>query len=67
MEVAFEAQAVQLTVTNPTRPDRVPSGGGQGIVGMRERAALLGGGLTATGGDEVFRVTAELPYNSGRP
>lgn len=67
MEVAFAARAVQLTVTNPTRPDWVPGGGGHGIVGMRERAALLGGGLTATGGDEVFRVTAELPYSSGRP
>ena len=67
MEVTFKAQVVELTVTNPTGPDWVPSGGGHGIVGMRERSSLLGGGLAATGGDGIFRLTAELPYSSGRP
>ena len=43
-------------------PDRRAAGGGQGIVGMRERAALLGGELTAgprPGGG--FQVRARLP------
>ena len=46
----------------------VPSGGGHGIIGMRERAAMLGGSLdagpTAGGG---FRVTAVLPVSPDGP
>ncbi|MFD8210894.1 sensor histidine kinase [Streptomyces sp. NPDC059695] len=44
------------------------SGGGYGLVGMRERAALLGGSLTAgprPGGG--FHVTALLPLPEGAP
>ena len=36
-------------------------GGGYGIAGMRERAALLGGELTAGRGRRGFRVAARLP------
>ncbi|WP_218021055.1 sensor histidine kinase [Nocardia crassostreae] len=46
---------------------RVPAGG-HGIVGMRERALLLGGSLDAgprAGGG--FRVVAHLPLEGGRP
>jgi signal transduction histidine kinase len=39
----------------------VPSGGGRGLVGMRERAELLGGHLDAGPGDVGFRVTATIP------
>jgi signal transduction histidine kinase len=35
---------------------------GHGIVGMRERAALLGGSLDAGANNGVFRVRARLPY-----
>ena len=38
------------------------NGGGHGLVGMRERAVLLGGTLEATAADGVFRVRASLPY-----
>ena len=41
-------------------------GGGQGIIGMRERAAMLGGHLEArpsVNGD--FLVTAALPLDGG--
>jgi signal transduction histidine kinase len=36
-------------------------GGGHGLVGMRERAALLGGGLRAEQLDGSFRIRAHLP------
>lgn len=37
-------------------------GGGWGIVGMRERAHLIGGRLSAAGTGEGFVVEAELPF-----
>lgn len=37
-------------------------GGGHGILGMRERASLLGGTLTASRDGELFVVYARLPY-----
>jgi signal transduction histidine kinase len=63
--VSFQPRAVDITVTNPTAGNgSAPggSGGGHGIVGMRERATLLGGSLEAAAGDGVFRVHARLPY-----
>ena len=39
------------------------TGGGHGLVGMRERVTMLGGSLTTGPGDKGgFAVTAELPY-----
>jgi len=40
--LSFEPAAVEITVTNPTGTND-SNGGGHGIVGMRERASLLGG------------------------
>ncbi|MEU3572756.1 sensor histidine kinase [Kitasatospora sp. NPDC036755] len=64
--------AVEIEVVNdaPSRPpSRLPArrpGGGHGLVGMRERAAMCGGTLSAgplaTGG---FRVHARLPCGPG--
>ncbi|MEU9130067.1 histidine kinase [Kitasatospora sp. NPDC048540] len=46
-------------------PDHLP-GGGHGLVGLRERAQLLGGSLTADPGpDGGFTVRAELPAAGG--
>jgi hypothetical protein len=43
-------------------------GGGHGIIGMRERAAMLGGHLRAgPTGDGEFLVTAALPLGDGAP
>ncbi|WP_460807276.1 sensor histidine kinase [Micromonospora zhanjiangensis] len=36
---------------------------GHGLIGMRERATLLGGGFTAGPADGRFTVTARLPYH----
>lgn len=54
--------ALELAVSNPTGPHRAPAGSGHGIVGMRERALLLGGTLEAGASDGVFSVRARLPY-----
>jgi signal transduction histidine kinase len=61
VRVAFGSTALELTVTNPASTNG-DAGGGHGIVGMRERASLLGGSLEAGGSDGVFRVRARLPY-----
>jgi signal transduction histidine kinase len=63
VELSFTATALELDVSNPLSErgaERV--GGGHGLVGMRERATLLGGSLDARRVDGGFRVHARLPY-----
>jgi signal transduction histidine kinase len=63
----FGDNAVELNVTNPVAHDGAPrAGGGHGLIGMRERATLLGGGLDADRADGTFRVHARLPYGGHR-
>jgi signal transduction histidine kinase len=70
VDVAFEPNALALTVTNPLangdRPARA-DGGGHGLVGMRERAGLLGGTLEAGQRNGEFRVRARLPFAEAGP
>ena len=63
VELAFRGGELDLSVANRLRRDRPApvDGGGHGIVGMRERAALLGGSLYAGARDGRFRVHARLP------
>jgi signal transduction histidine kinase len=59
--------AVELTVTNPLPAPRSPrSGGGHGLIGMRERATLLGGNFDAERTNGAFRVRARIPYEGQR-
>jgi len=63
VELAFGEAALELTISNPAPGEGAPrSNGGHGLIGMRERATLLGGSFDAerTGGG--FRVRARLPY-----
>jgi signal transduction histidine kinase len=58
------------TQATPAVPDQGQwaglSGGGHGIIGMRERAAMLGGHLQARlVANEDFLVTATLPLGDG--
>ncbi|HZC71687.1 MAG TPA: histidine kinase [Jatrophihabitans sp.] len=65
--LSFTASGVEVTVTNPTEPATAsPRNGGHGIVGMRERASLLGGTLEAGAQDGRFHVHAQLPYQPAR-
>jgi signal transduction histidine kinase len=53
---------LHITVANPTSNHRSVPGGGHGIVGMRERATLLGGTLRVETLGRTFRLQARLPY-----
>jgi signal transduction histidine kinase len=69
IELAFGEGGVQLSVTNPVPPRGAPrpgTGGGHGLIGMRERATLLGGTLDAERADGAFRVRARIPYGGHR-
>ena len=67
IELAFGDAAVELTVTNPAPANRAPrSRGGHGLIGMRERATLVGGSLDAERANRRFRVRARIPYGGLR-
>jgi signal transduction histidine kinase len=65
VEIAYSRDALDVSVDNPLprAPGDNSSGGGHGVIGMRERAALLGGSLEAgpTGGR--FQLHAWLPFS----
>ncbi|GAA4679743.1 sensor histidine kinase [Streptomyces youssoufiensis] len=64
--VAYRAAAVAVEVVDAGRGGTIPPGAGLGIVGMRERAALLGGRFTAGPRPEGgFTVAAVLPVPDG--
>jgi signal transduction histidine kinase len=64
LRVTYTAKGVSLVVRNvvTTEPDTAGAGGGHGLIGMRERAAAVGGTLR-TGPDRAghFTVYADLP------
>jgi signal transduction histidine kinase len=67
IELAFGDTAVELRVINPVPAGGSPRpGGGHGLVGMRERATLLGGDLDAERANGAFRIRARIPYGGRR-
>ena len=67
IELAFGDRAVELSVTNPVPARGSPrSGGGHGLIGMRERATLLGGNLDVERSNGAFRIRARIPYGGHR-
>jgi signal transduction histidine kinase len=64
VDVTFGPRSLELAVTNPIPLGRAPGAAGHGIVGMRERAALLGGTLETGSSAGLFRVRAHLPYGA---
>ena len=74
VHVAYRPDGLALEVRNDAVPQAVPvlvasgdraaGGGGHGLVGMRERATMLGGSLDAgPTGDGGFQVAAVLPVS----
>ncbi len=64
--IEFATSSLEIAVTNPAASDSpARDGGGHGIVGMRERAQLLGGTLEAGAANGAFRLRARLPYGEG--
>jgi signal transduction histidine kinase len=61
--VLFRPDAVEIAVTNPAGTKSPAQGGGHGIVGMRERATLLGGTLQTHAEAGTFRLRARLPHS----
>jgi signal transduction histidine kinase len=62
--VAYGPKALEIDVTNPVATDGAAARGGLGLVGMRERVALVGGSLETGLADGRFRVHARLPYGA---
>jgi signal transduction histidine kinase len=62
IEIRYGENEVELTISNPASAEGEGAAGGHGILGMRERAALLGGSLSAGRDGAEFRVHARLPY-----
>jgi signal transduction histidine kinase len=62
--LSFDPDRLLITVENGTGAMRNGSSAstGVGIIGMKERAAAVGGVLRATPTPDGFRVAAELPY-----
>jgi signal transduction histidine kinase len=62
--VVYGKDQLELTVSNRLAPgaNGVAPNSGHGILGMRERAALLGGSLDAAADHGRFQVHARLPY-----
>src|SRR5262249_26262419 len=67
VDLAYGDKWLELSVTNPVPAGHAPpSARGQGLVGMRERATLLGGTLDAGRVNGVFHVRARLAFG-GHP
>ncbi|GAA2422751.1 sensor histidine kinase [Streptomyces macrosporus] len=68
VRLGYGAREVEIRVDDDgPATDTGPAGGGNGLVGMRERAAALGGTVEAgPRGDGGFRVLARLPLRPGR-
>ena len=68
VHLAYRDDGVALQIRNDAVPPPFPppAGGGHGIIGMRERTAMLGGTLNAAPTEDGgFQVTALLPVTAG--
>ena len=62
--LGYRPDALELTIADRGEAPPPPAAGGHGLIGMRERAALFGGTLSAGPRDgHGFEVRASLPYD----
>jgi signal transduction histidine kinase len=61
VELRWRGDAVELEVANPVVGGDAGGDDGRGLVGMRERAVLVGGELSAEAQNGSFHVRARLP------
>ncbi|MGH2743747.1 MAG: ATP-binding protein, partial [Thermoleophilaceae bacterium] len=67
VQLAFGGSELELTVANPVSGDGpARKADGHGVIGMRERAALLGGSLEVAARNGHFHVHAHLPVAGQR-
>jgi signal transduction histidine kinase len=63
IDLVFGEAALELRIRNTASAQSVPRAkGGHGLIGMRERATLLGGSLEVKRTNGSFSVRARLPY-----
>jgi signal transduction histidine kinase len=65
VEIDYGDRAVEISVTNPASPGEPEAR--HGLIGMQERAALLGGTLDVSADNGLFRLHARLPYDEAIP
>jgi signal transduction histidine kinase len=65
--LTLHVASVMASVKNAGADEPSPSRAGRGLPGMRERAHIAGGWLTAGPDGEHFRVTAFIPYGTPEP
>src|SRR6266487_4570174 len=63
VSVWFQPHVVEIKVTNPIAMNGSAPSGGHGIVGMRERATVLGGTFETHADDGTFSLRARLPHS----
>ncbi|MFJ4923085.1 sensor histidine kinase [Streptomyces sp. NPDC088725] len=64
VSIEVTASALGLEITNPLERDAVAPSAGNGLRGIRERAALLGGEARTGPHEGTWRVRARLPLDS---
>ncbi|MGV9194650.1 sensor histidine kinase [Microbacterium sp. MC2] len=64
--LGWHADRVELTVRNPISGTAAAGSGGHGLIGMRERAQLVGGTMDAGAADGQYTVRATLPLGADR-
>jgi signal transduction histidine kinase len=67
--IAWAGRSVELTVVNDVRPDApyTAAMGGHGLIGMRERATLVGGTFESARLNGSFRLHAGLHSDGVAP
>jgi signal transduction histidine kinase len=66
VDLDYGDTTLDIVVSNPVGAS-TRGRGGHGLIGMRERAVLVGGRLDATPTGGRFEVRAALPYQAARP